>query len=109
MDQKCFNWKNKQTKQIKLNKQKQKQICVVFLHVRGLQLMLCCWHKNIFLFIKEMTQDLIGEIYCYTHAHDSLFAKYLKSASKLPQKWLFFLGIWARPCFSLCNSYIPTF
>ena len=43
-----------------------------------------------------MTQDLMGEIYCYTHVNDSLFAKY-------------FIGIWARLCFSLCNSYIPTF
>ena len=56
-----------------------------------------------------MTQDLMGEIYCYAHVHDSLFAKYLKSASKLLQKWLLFIGIWARLCFSLCNSYIPTF
>ena len=77
--------------------------------MRGLQPMLRCWHKNIFLFIKDMTQDLMGEIYCYAHVHDSLFAKYLKSASKLLQKWLLFIGIWARLCFSLCNSYIPTF
>ena len=56
-----------------------------------------------------MTQDLMGEIYCYAHVHDNLFAKYLKSASKLLQKWLLFIGIWAHLCFSLCNSYIPTF
>ena len=69
--------------------------------------MLRCWHKNIFLFIKDMTQDLMGEIYCYAHVHDSLFAKYLKSARKLLQKWLLFIGIWARLCFYVIVTSLP--
>lgn len=96
---------NKQNKSKWINKNKDE--FVFFLHVWGLQPMLRCWHKNIFLFIKEMTRFDGGNLMSYTYTRQ-FFCWILKKCKQATAEVAFLHRLRASLCFSLCNSFFAT-
>lgn len=98
----------KQTKQFKTNKQKQRQICVVFFACTGSTTNVALLAQEYFSFYKRNdTRFDGGNLLLYTcTVHDSLFAKYLKCASKLRKNW-FFIHRRTGPPVLFFMLYIP--
>ena len=107
LDQKCFNWKNKQTKQIKMNKQKQRRICVFFACM-GSTTNVTLLAQEYFSFYKGNDKIWWGKfnvIYIYTW---QFFCWILKKCKQATAEVAFLHRLRASLCFSLCNSSFAT-